>query len=482
MSIAPPISDANERIAAWKGIASYFGRDERTVKRWERERGLPIRRMPGERGGVFAYKVELDQWLNSAKKPRESAVLTELAASPKLSQPLSPLLAATIPASAAQTAADTSAPVTARRLAPAKLVNLGLGAVAAAIFLIYMASVTLAAVRSHTSHPVVAEPRPEAKEAYLMGRYYWNRRTDGSLKQAVDAFTQAVVHDPGYARAYAGLAESYDLMPEYSTMPNAEAFPRAIAAAQKAIELDSSLAEAHRALAFGEFYWQWKIDASLAEYRRAIALDPHDVEGHHWYATALLTLGRLPEAQAEIERARELDPASRSILSDQALIGYSAGHVAENVEKLRGIERAEPDFVAAPRYLARIFFEREDFPAFLLQSERAANISGDPQEKAVAEAAAQGWAARGRTAMLEAMRTVQKQQLDQGQDMGYEFAQTSAMLGDKAAAVVGLEAAFRAHDYMLMTIFTGDFQQRLGGYPPFEALKARVRARMSSTA
>ncbi len=117
-------------------------------------------------------------------------------------------------------------------------------------------------------------------------------------------------------------------------MPRSEAFPRAIAAAAKAVALDDSLGEAHRALAFALFYWEWNIPRAFAEYRRAIAIDPRDEEAHHWYATSLLTLHRYPEALVEINEARKLDPTSRSILSDQALIRYWNGDRAGAIAHL----------------------------------------------------------------------------------------------------------------------------------------------------
>ena len=481
MRQSPRVQVENVRIESWKQIASFFGRDERTVKRWERERALPVHRLPGERGGVFAYTLELDQWLNSktSQKIPSAHPIPPTASAPE------PDFAVELPGPAvpARIAAPALRPVLADHPASSpsrfNLMLLALCAACAIVALPYLARAMRGAGRTHTPKaPSVA--KPEARESYLMGRYYWSRRTDGSLKLAVDAFTQAVVQDPGYARAYAGLAESYDLMPQYSSMSNAEAFPRAITAAQRAIQLDASLAEAHRALAFGEFFWDWHINQSIAEYQKAIQLDPHDVEGHHWYATALLSLDRMPEAKAEIERARELDPTSRSILTDGALIGYTSGDVPQNIQKLRDIERTEPDFVTAPRYLARIFLEQHDFPGFILQTQLAGKVSANPLEQATADAAAHGWAQGGRTGMLQAIRAVQKHAFDEGQASGFELAHTCALLGDKEAAVTALQSAYDAHDYMLMTLFRGDMQSMLHGYPPFEALKAKVRSRMNA--
>ena len=409
----------NRRIDSWKEIAAFFGRDERTVKRWEKERGLPVHRLPGERGGVFAWSHELTLWLNST------------AVAGGESTPSAPP-AVSAPEPSPHPQPEFSAP------APSPHSRSGLLSVA--VLVLALIAISLYAFRflrrprheSGNSHAAAhRRPDPEAEQLYLKGRYYWSRRTEGSLNQAVDAFTQAVVHDSDYAQAYAGLAECYDLMPEFTSMPRSEAFPRAIAAARKAIALDDSLAEAHRALAFALFYWDWKVPAALGEYQRALQLDPRDEEAHHWYATSLMMLGRYPEAMSEIDKAQQLNPASRSILSDQALIRYWAGEHAPAVEKLREIEQAEPDFLSAPRYLAGLDFAEKDYRGFVDQSKRLAVLSNDAQLLAVANAAQRGLAQGGERAMLEAMRAAQQQFFDSGQSSGFELARTCALLGRK---------------------------------------------------
>ena len=324
----------NRRIDSWKEIAAFFGRDERTVKRWEKERGLPVHRLPGERGGVFAWSQELTAWLNSAAAAANGKTDEPPIAADPLPVPPSPASpsATTLPAPQPAPVAAVASP------RATVLWILALTVVAFAVgffgFRFVQRSVMAPreAARGTAPHHL---PDPEAREFYLKGRYYWSRRTDGSLHLALDAFTQAVVHDSEYAQAYAGLAECYDIMPEFSSMPRSEAFPRAIAAARKAEALDDSLAEAHRALAFALFYWEWKVPAALSEYQRALQLDPHDEEAHHWYATSLLTLGRYQEAMVEIDKAQQLNPASRSILSDQALIRFWAGDQAAAIQKLQ---------------------------------------------------------------------------------------------------------------------------------------------------
>jgi len=462
-----PATAPGRRIDSWKEIAAFFGRDERTVRRWEKERSLPVHRIPGERGGVFAYTRELTDWMNSTSavngRPNgsETVAAEAASASPHEAPPLDPPRAS--------------------RWWPLPLAL----SVAALLLLIWIGYRHRASIRAlRTGAPAVATrtPDPQAEEFYLKGRYYWDRRTEGSLSLAVDAFTQAVVHDPGYAQAYAGLAECYDIMPEFTSTPRSDAFPRAIAAANKALALNDSLAEAHRALAFALFYWDWNVPRAFAEYRRAIALDPGDEEAHHWYATSLLTLHRYPEALAEINQARKLEPTSRSILSDQALIRYWNGDRAGAIAQLREIERAEPDFLSAPRYLAGLAFAQKDYRTFIDQTRAQGTITHDPQYTDLADAAERGLSHGGAHGMLEAMRPVQEHYFQTGRTSGYELARTCALLGRKEEAVRYLKATIQDRDYIVFDALSDPDFASLRGYPGFEEIRHQILARIDAKA
>jgi tetratricopeptide (TPR) repeat protein len=475
MSRSSNDSTENRRLDSWKEIASFFGRDERTLKRWERSRSLPVHRIPGgERGGVFAYTAELTRWLN-----------TPLAGT---DIPAPELDAALVGSKSADTSAPFATSVGVADLAVSALPSsknwlmrvVVMGGVAAAIaFIIYFVPLRLRGVAarpganlSHASHIQNAE----AEELYLRGRYYWNRRTGDDLNHAVEDFTQAIAHDPSDAKAYAGLADSYNLIREYSSMPESEAYPRAFAAASKAVALDDSLAEAHRALAFDLFYWKWDIPNALKEYQKAIRLDPKNVEAHHWYATALLDLGRYNESLAEIEHARTLDPTSPAILADRGLILFISGDRSGGITALREIEQSEPQFLSPPRYLASAFLIQGDYSNFLIEAERAAAISRDPQELAVAKAARTSWTAGGKRPMLEAMKRIQQASFEQGHSSGFDLAYTCLLLGEKANAIHFLQAAYSARDPKLFLISRNRFQEELKGDPQFEQLKVQLQA------
>jgi tetratricopeptide (TPR) repeat protein len=478
--IHAPVTDPTDpsggrRLDSWKEIAAFFQRDTRTVRRWEQTRHLPVHRVPGRRGYVFAYVEELNQWLRSAdaKAAEEDAAIASL--EPEEPEDFEP------PVAPAPTPSIASFAPT----QPSRVRFM----VAAGVLLFASAAVFAGVRRMERKRAIVAESvvspadLSESAKFTLRGRYYWDRRTEGGLQQALDAYTQAVVHDNNNARAYAGLAETYDLLPEYGKMSNADAYPRAIAAANRAISLDPSLAEAHRALAFALFYWNWDVNRSLNEFHTALQLDPQDFETHHWLATSLLTLQRGPESLAEIQRARELQPASRSILADQALINFVFHRDREeSIATLRELERTDPDFVVAPRYLASIFHDEGNYPEYIAEATRAAEIAHDANLAAVMQEASDGYRQGGTLGMLQHMKIIQEQQFPKGQISAFDVARTCVLLGDKPCALHYLQAAFAAHDYMMLTIFDGQFCDLLKDDPAFRQLQDAVRHRMTQSA
>jgi len=182
----------------------------------------------------------------------------------------------------------------------------------------------------------------EAYDLYLRALYFWNKRTPEGFERAVDYFQQSVKKDPKYALAYAGLADTYVLMSGYGGFPPKDLMEKGRAAAQKAVELDDTLAEAHtaRALVAQDFDWDWK--TAEAEYRRAIALNPNYATAHHWYAEYLALMGRFDEAGVEIEQARVLDPLSLVIATDHGVILYYARQYDCAIEQLRAVLEMDP--------------------------------------------------------------------------------------------------------------------------------------------
>jgi tetratricopeptide (TPR) repeat protein len=279
---------------------------------------------------------------------------------------------------------------------------------------------------------------------------------------ALDDFTKASQLDPNYALAYAGQADCYNLLREYTSMPASQAFPLAISAAKKAVELDDRLPEGHRALGFAYFYWNWDLAGGELEFRRAISLNPNDVEAHHWYATALMSALRYPEALAEIEEARQLDPASSSIAADRAVILFSSGQQDEAMRVLLALEKSEPNFLSPYTYLGAEYFERKEYLKSFEQSERAAQLSHDQKTIAAIASAKKHLQAGGETAMLEGMLADQIQDFKQGNTQAVDVAKTYALLGKNKEALEYLEKAYQRHEYELITV---------GDYPAFRNLR-----------
>jgi TolB-like protein/DNA-binding winged helix-turn-helix (wHTH) protein/Tfp pilus assembly protein PilF len=219
---------------------------------------------------------------------------------------------------------------------------------------------------------------PEAYEAYLKGRYSWNKRTADGLKKAAVYFNQAIEKDPNYARAYAGLADSYGLLGnwEYGVLAPKEAYPRAKAAATKALELDSTLGEAHISLAFclDGFDWDW--ESAGREFRRGIELNPGYATGHHWYAWHLAALGRNDEAVAEMKKAESLDPLSLIISADLAEELLIAHRYDEAIRQSRTTMDLDPQFAVAHYELGQAFVQKHLYKEAITELQKAIALSG----------------------------------------------------------------------------------------------------------
>lgn len=317
-------------------------------------------------------------------------------------------------------------------------------------------------------------PNPEARDLYLKGRYYWNKRTPADLNKAVDYFTQAIVHDPAYAEAYVGLADSYSLLREYSVMPPSEAYPRALAAAKKAVELDEHSSDAHASVAFVSFYGMWDVKTAEVEFKRAIQLNPNNAVAHHWYATYLMSIHRMPESIAEIERARTLDPSSRSIMADKGGILFVAERNDEAVALLKQMEANEPDFVSPHRYLKYAYLIQRDYPNYLSEFRTEAQLLHDETSLALALAAEKGFDHGGGKVMLESLRQQEKKLYNQGRFSPFSLAETCAQLGDKKAALKYLQAAFDQHAEGVAQIEGDPFFYSLREEPGYRELTARI--------
>ena len=226
---------------------------------------------------------------------------------------------------------------------------------------------------------VAKNSNPEAHEAYLKGRYFWNRRTESDYLTAIKYFEEAIGHDPAYAPAYAGLADSYALLGSFpnSEITRAEAMARAKTAAEEALQLDDSLAEAHTSLAFVKMHYDWDWNGAEREFQRAIQLNPSYANAYHWHAYDLMAMNRMDDAIAELRRARDLDPLSAIMNADLSEALSFAGRYDEALRQGEAAVALDPSFPLAHQVLARAYLGKRMFAEAIREAERAIELAPD---------------------------------------------------------------------------------------------------------
>ena len=242
-----------------------------------------------------------------------------------------------------------------------------------------IASSLQAKLTGSTQHAIAARPteNPQAHQLYLKGRFFWNKRTGADLQTAADYFRQAISADPQYANAYAGLAQATLLMPFYNAGSSQDVFPKAKAAATRAIELDEGTPEGHAALAMLLCY-DFKFREAEVEFKRAIELDPNYATAHHWYGNTLLTaLGRFDEAIQEGKRAVELDPFSLVVNADLGTTLMLARRYDDAIAQLRMTVTLDGNFAYAHSILGAVLFLKGDVNSAISEYEKVRTLTDD---------------------------------------------------------------------------------------------------------
>ncbi len=280
----------------------------------------------------------------------------------------------------------------------------------------------------------------EAYSAYLKGRLLWNKRTPEALKQSLAHFNSAIEQDPLYALAYNGLADAYVLLGEYNLTPPSDTFPKAKAAAQKALELDPNLGEAYTVFAYTLANYDWDFSGCEAAYRRAIELSPNYATAHQWYAEYLAMMSRFDEARREIKRAQELDPLSPIIGSVAGLNEYFARNPERAIAQLRSVIELEPNFAPAHGYLSLGYEITNKTNEAFAEQMKSMELNGTPPQliDQFRQAYERGGFAAYWTSMLEMMRTMESQSVYVSP---YYKATVYAKLGDHEQALRSLERA-----------------------------------------
>jgi tetratricopeptide (TPR) repeat protein len=283
---------------------------------------------------------------------------------------------------------------------------------------------------------------PQAYEAYLKGRYFWNKRTGEDLEKAVEYFNRAIERDPNYAPAYSGLADTYALWGdwEYGVLAPRDAFPRAKAAAVKALQLDNTLGEAHTSLAFCLDAFDWDLKSADTEFRRGIELNPGYATAHHWYAWHMALLRKNDDAIAEMKRAQDLDPLSLIINADLAELLLIAHFTDESIRQSRKTIEMEVNFPLAHNQLALAYLQRQNHADAISELQKAVQLSAGSQT--CTANLARAYALSGRRNEAVQLLGDLKQRSSASYSNAPEIAVVYAALGDTDQAMTWLEKGY----------------------------------------
>jgi eukaryotic-like serine/threonine-protein kinase len=320
--------------------------------------------------------------------------------------------------------------------------------------------------RPSTAHRV----DPDVYDLFLRGRYYWNRRTKADFEKAIGYFSEAVRKDPGYALAYVGLADCYNL----------SGSPQGKTAAEKAVALDDSLAEAHTSLAYAKQNFDWDFAGAEKEFRHALELNPNYAIAHQWYATFLSDMGRQPEAIAEIERAIQLDPLSVNVNTAAAVIFYFARQFDRAEKQAKTALELDPNFYSAHSWLADVYQATNAYEAAFQERDKMASLAGNEEMRSRIAVLRQAYRAGGPKEMY-------REQVKQLQKAGgssflpivtgpaqWGLAIAYAHLGENDGAFEQLERRYRDRGFEMLTLKTNPDLDPLRSDPRFQDLVRRV--------
>ncbi len=396
-------TNGRDILQGWKEIADYVARDERTVKRWEKQRHLPVRRMPGNgRANVYMLVSDLERWLGET------------------------------PVASAQQPAEAM-PVWRWRMLP-----LGLG-------LMMVGVATLAAVSMHRRPVAAASPAasaawyvskvPGVDDLTLRGVYLYEKRTPDSLTRAEQGLQQAVAKDPGYAPAWSSLAITDLLLREYGSLPDATAYPRARSESQRAIDLDPQIADAHASLALVLYFWDEFPSAAEQEFQAALRLDPNSALAHQWYGSVLTHEGRFADALQQLDTAQRLQPNSSAILATRAYALGLSGHRDQAVEMLNAITEQDPNYSGAHyRISVLCMAPPADISCALREQRRWAALRHDDERLAETAAEERAYRSGGEAAMWQTALQWEKARHPDGATMSIPVAEAALGRTDNALA------------------------------------------------
>ena len=311
----------------------------------------------------------------------------------------------------------------------------------------------------------------EAYELYLKGRFFWNKRTADDLRKSIEYFNQAIQKDPDYALAFAGLADSYLLLPTYGSASTQEVVPQARAALKKALELDDSLAEAHASSGLLDLN-EVQLQPAIAELERAVELKPNYATAHHWLMYCHLALGNFDSAIAEGKRALELDPLSLIINADLAWAYFCARWFDEAERQARKTLEIDPNFFRVHYYLGEVLQFKGRLAEAIPEYQKAFDLNGDPYSLGML---GQAFAYNGQKDAAEKVLARLNEQAKSRYVAPYAFVLVYLGLGEKERALDELERAYqRGETNYLFRIRVDPLLDPLRGDERFEALAEKI--------
>lgn len=301
---------------------------------------------------------------------------------------------------------------------------------------------------------------PEAYRSYLQGMHFWKQRNETSLKSAVKHFEQALEKDPDYALAWAGIADTYSLMGEYTNISRRDLLDKQMYAVHKALELDPQLAEAHISLAISLMLNEWDWAGAEREFRTGLKLNPKNATGHHWYAELLLFQGKIEEAFREINIAVDLDPVSQGILKDKGIFQYYMKQYDEAINTALVTLELDPRFVPVHRLLSLAYTGKGMYEDAIRENKRWGELTGNKVKTNVALAYILASSGKIKEAkeIVEEMGTHNMLSSNDYRGVALVF----AAIDDKETAFEWLDKSYQRHEESLCSI---------GIDPKFDMLK-----------
>lgn len=313
----------------------------------------------------------------------------------------------------------------------------------------------------------------EAHQAYLKGRYFWNKRTTSSFQQAVAHFQQAIRLDPNYALAYVGLADTYTLLSFFTIAAPKDAFPKAREVAEKALAIDPTLAEAYVALGQVKSVYEWDWRGAEEQFQKGIALNSNDPNLHHWRSLNLMAMGRLEEARAAMQRALELDPLLLIANVNLGRIDYYAGRYDQAIEQFQRANELDANFARAHLRLGMAYVQTGKYSEALAEYDKTREVSGDTPQ--VSAHIAHALAVSGKKAEARAMLAELTQRAARQYVPPYSIALIQIGLGETEAAFNWLEKAYSDHSSEMIYFKVEPMLAPLRSDPRYQDILRRMR-------